>query len=178
MKKISILAAFFSLMLLSCNSEPTLQKYFVENIESKDFIAVDVSANVLRLDKSKITAEENEALKTFEKINILAFKADGKNQAKFEAEKAKVEGILKDKKYQELMKMSRGKDGGAVYFIGENDAIDEFILYGSNKDAGFAIARVLGDKMNPASIMTLLSIMQKANLDIEQLKPLQSMIKM
>lgn len=178
MKKISILAAFFSLMLLSCNSEPTLQKYFVENIESKDFIAVDVSANVLRLDKSKITAEENEALKTFEKINILAFKADGKNQVKFETEKAKVEGILKDKKYQELMKMSRGKDGGAVYFIGENDEIDEFILYGSNKDAGFAIARVLGNKMNPASIMTLLSIMQKANLDIEQLKPLQSMIKM
>ena len=97
---------------------------------------------------------------------------------KFETEKAKVEGILKDKKYQELMKMSRGKDGGAVYFIGENDAIDEFILYGSNKDAGFAIVRVLGDKMNPASIMTLLSIMQKANLDLEQLKPLESMIKM
>lgn len=178
MKKISILAAFFSLMLLSCNSEPTLQKYFVENIESKDFIAVDVSASILRLDKSKITDEENETLKTFEKMNILAFKADGKNQAKFEAERIKVEGILKDKKYQELMKMSRGKDGGAVYFIGENDAIDEFILYGSNKDAGFAIVRVLGDKMNPASIMTLLSIMQKANLDLEQLKPLESMIKM
>lgn len=178
MKKISILAAFFSLMLLSCNSEPTLQKYFVENIESKDFIAIDVSASILRLDKSKITAEENETLKTFEKMNILAFKADGKNQAKFETERAKVEGILKDKKYQELMKMNRGKDGGAVYFIGENDAIDEFILYGSNKDAGFAIVRVLGDKMNPASIMTLLSIMQKANLDLEQLKPLESMIKM
>lgn len=178
MKKISILAAFFSLMLLSCNSEPTLQKYFVENIESKDFIAIDVSASILRLDKSKITAEENETLKTFEKMNILAFKADGKNQAKFETERAKVEGILKDKKYQELMKMSRGKDGGAVCFIGENDAIDEFILYGSNKDAGFAIVRVLGDKMNPASIMTLLSIMQKANLDLEQLKPLESMIKM
>ena len=178
MKKIIVLATFLSLMLMSCNSEPSLQKYFVENIESKDFIAVDVSANILRLDEKNITAEEDKALKTFEKMNILAFKNDAKNTAKFDIEKAKVETILKDKKYQELMKMSRGKDGGAIYFVGENDKIDEFVLYGSNKDAGFAIVRVLGDEMNPTSIMTLLSLMQKANLDIEQLKPLEAMVKM
>ena len=178
MKKISILAAFFSLMLLSCNSEPTLQKYFVESTDAKDFIAVDVSANILRLDKSKITAEENETLKTFEKMNILAFKADATNQAKFETERIKVTAILKDKKYQELMKMSRGKDGGAVYFVGENNAIDEFILYGNSKDTGFAIVRVLGNDMNPSSIMTFLSILEKANLNLDQLKPLQAMVKM
>lgn len=177
MKKITILAAFFSLMLLSCNSEPSLQKYFVESTDAKDFIAVDVSANILRLDKSKITAEESETLKTFEKMNILAFKADANNQAKFEAEKIKLNAILKDKKYQELMKMSRGKDGGAVYFVGENDAIEEFILYGSEKDSGFAIVRVLGDNMNPASIMTMLSILKKADMDFAQLKPLEAMVK-
>lgn len=177
MRKISILAAFFSLMLLSCNSEPSLQKYFVESTDAKDFISVDVSANILRLDKSKITAEENETLKTFEKMNILAFKADATNQAKFEAERTKVNAILKNEKYQELMKMSRGKDGGAVYFVGENNAIDEFILYGSSKEEGFAIVRVLGDKMNPASIMTMLSILKKANLDMAQLKPLEAMVK-
>jgi len=178
MKKISILAAFFSLLLMSCNSEPSLQKYFVENTESKDFIAVDISASILKLDKQNISEEENKALETFKKMNILAFKNDGKNTAKFETEKAKVEVILKDKKYQELMKMSKGKDGGAVYFVGENDNIDEFVLYGSNKDAGFAIVRVLGDEMNPNSIMTMLSLLNKANLDIDQLKPLQSMVKM
>ena len=178
MRKISILAAFFSLMLLSCNSEPTLQKYFVESTDAKDFISGDVSASILRLDKSKITAAENETLKTFEKMNILAFKADATNQAKFEAERIKVNAILKNEKYQELMKMRRGKDGGAVYFVGENNAIDEFILYGSSKDTGFAIVRVLGNDMNPSSIMTFLSILEKANLNLDQLKPLQAMVKM
>lgn len=178
MKKISILVAFLSVMLVSCSSEPSLQKYFVESTDSKYFIAVDLSSSILKLDKKNISEEENKALDTFEKMNILAFKNDGKNAAKFETEKAKVTAILKNPKYQELMKMSRGNDGGAVYFVGENDDIDEFVLYGSNKDAGFAIIRVLGDKMNPTSIMTMLSLIQKANLDIDQLKPLESMIKM
>ena len=177
MKKISIVA-FLALMLMSCNSEPSLQKYFVESTDSNDFIAIDLSANVLKLDKKNISAEENKALDTFEKMNILAFKKDEKNAAKFETEKAKVGAILKNPKYQELMKMSKGNDGGAVYFVGENDNIDEFVLYGSNKEAGFAIVRVLGDEMNPSSIMTMLSLIQKANLDIDQLKPLESMIKM
>jgi len=178
MKKIILVATFFSLMLMSCSSEPSLQKYFVESTESNDFIAVDVSANILRLDKKNITAEEDKALQTFEKMNILAFKNDAKKASKFEAERAKVQTILKDKKYQELMKMSRGKDGGAIYFVGENDKIDEFVLYGSNKDTGFAVVRVLGDEMNPNSIMTLISLLQKANLDIAQLKPLEAMVKM
>ena len=178
MKKIILVATFFNLMLMSCSSEPSLQKYFVESTESNDFIAVDVSANILRLDKKNITAEEDKALQTFEKMNILAFKNDSKKASKFEAERAKVQTILKDKKYQELMKMSRGKDGGAIYFVGENDKIDEFVLYGSNKDTGFAVVRVLGDEMNPNSIMTLISLLQKANLDIAQLKPLEAMVKM
>lgn len=178
MKKIILVVTFFSLMLMSCSSEPSLQKYFVESTESNDFIAVDVSANILRLDKKNITAEEDKALQTFEKMNILAFKNDPKKAVKFEGERVKIETILKDKKYQELMKMSRGKDGGAIYFVGENDKIDEFVLYGSNKDTGFAVVRVLGDEMNPNSIMTLISLLQKANLDIDQLKPLEAMVKM
>ena len=176
MKKIAILTVFFSLMLMSCSSEPSLQKYFVESTNSNDFIAVDVSANILRLDKNNISAEENKALDTFEKMNILAFKNDGKNSAKFETEKTKVATILKNPKYQELMKVSSGKEGGAVYFVGEDNAIDEFVLFANKKDAGFAVVRVLGDDMNPASIMTMLSILKKSNIDLEQLKPLQAMV--
>ncbi|RRJ92480.1 DUF4252 domain-containing protein [Flavobacterium macacae] len=176
MKKISLFTAFFSLMLLGCNSEPTLQKYFVESTESNDFIAVDLSTNILKLEQTKLSAEEDKALKTIEKMNILAFKADGTNQAKFESEKAKLQTILKDKKYQELMKVSSGKEGGAVYFVGEDNAIDEFVLYANKKEAGFAVVRVLGDNMDPASIMTMLSILKKSNIDLEQLKPLQAMV--
>jgi hypothetical protein len=176
MKKIALFAIGLSLTLMSCNSEPTLQKYFVESTESKDFIALDLTTNILKLNKAALSAEENTALKTLEKMNVLAFKADGTNQTKFEAERTKVQTILKNPKYQELMKVSSGKEGGAVYFVGKDEAIDEFVLFANKKEAGFAVVRVLGDDMNPASIMTMLSILKKSNIDLEQLKPLQAMV--
>lgn len=176
MKKISLLAVLLSLILTSCNSEPTLQKYFVESTDSKDFIAVDLSTSILKLKKSELSSQENAALETLDKMNVLAFKADKTNTKQFEIERAKVQNILKDKKYQELMKVNSGKDGGAVYFVGEDNAIDEFVLFANKKEAGFAVVRVLGDDMNPASIMTMLSILKKSNIDLEQLKPLQAMV--
>jgi len=175
MKKLAIVAAL-CLMLWSCNSEPTLQQYFVENTESKDFIALDLTTDILKLNKSEISADENAALETLKKMNILAFKADEKNSAKFETERAKIKTILKNEKYQELIKVNSGKEGGAVYFVGKDDAIDEFVLYANKNDAGFAVVRVLGKNMSPTSIMTMLSVLKKANLDIEQLKPLQKMV--
>lgn len=175
MKRISLLAAF-CLMLVSCNTEPTLQQYFVENTESKDFIALDLTTDILKLNKAEISTDENAALETLKKMNILAFKADEKNPAKFEAERAKIKTILKNEKYQELIKVNSGKEGGAVYFVGKDDAIDEFVLFANKNDAGFAVVRVLGKDMSPTSIMTMLSVLKKANLDIEQLKPLQKMV--
>lgn len=176
MKRISLLLASFSMVLMSCNSEPTLQQYFVENIESKDFIALDLTTDILKVNKAAISADENAALETLEKMNVLAFKADDKNQKQFEVERSKVQTILKNEKYQELIKVNSGKEGGAIYFVGEDDNIDEFVLFANKKDAGFAVVRVLGNKMNPTSIMTMLSILKKANLDVEQLKPLQALV--
>jgi hypothetical protein len=49
-------------------------KVFVENTENKDFIALDVSPSILNVDKSKLSAEQNGALESFDKMNVLAFK--------------------------------------------------------------------------------------------------------
>jgi len=65
-------------LLISCNSKPSLQKYFVDNSENKDFISLDISPSILNLDKSKLTVEQNEALHSFQKMNILAFKRNEK----------------------------------------------------------------------------------------------------
>ncbi|AWK02775.1 DUF4252 domain-containing protein [Flavobacterium crocinum] len=168
---------FFLLTLVSCNSEPSLQKYFVENSEKKDFIALDVSPNILNVDKTKLSTEQNEALNSFDKMNILAFKADQNNQTQFETERNKVKAILKDPKYQELMKFGSGKDGASVSYVGSDDNIKEFVIFANRKENGFAVVRVLGENMNPNNIMTLMSVLQKSKIDMEQLKPLEQLIK-
>ena len=177
MKTISIYAVLALLLLVGCNSEPSLQKYFVENSENKDFIAVDVSPSILNVDASKLTADQAKALRSIDKMNILAFKRNDKNQAQFEAERSKVNAILKDEKYQQLMKFGSGKDGASVSYVGDDEHINEFVVYANKKENGFAVVRVLGKDMNPTSIMNMISILKESNLDLEQLKPLQEMMR-
>ncbi|OMQ10052.1 DUF4252 domain-containing protein [[Flexibacter] sp. ATCC 35103] len=177
--KISIFtsALLAILTLVSCNSNPSLQKYFVENTDNKDFIALDLSPSILNVEKTKLSAEQNEALKSFDKMNILAFKANAANQAQFEAERAKVKTILKDPKYQQLMSFGSGKDGASISYVGTDDNIEEFVVFANKKENGFAVVRVLGKNMNPNNIMTLMSVLKESKIDMEQLKPLQQLIK-
>ncbi|WP_339920878.1 DUF4252 domain-containing protein [uncultured Flavobacterium sp.] len=177
MKTIYSFAIFLSLLVVGCNTEPTLQKYFVENTENKDFIVLDVSPSILNLDKAKLSAEENGALESFDKMNVLAFKLNETNKAQFETERAKINLILKEKKYQQLMKYGSGSAGASVSYVGSDEHIDEFVLFANSKDAGFAVVRVLGDDMNPNNILTLMSVLKKSNIDMAQLKPLQEMFK-
>ena len=176
MKRILSLLIIVSALFSSCNNEPSLQKYFVEKTENKNFVALDLSPNMLNIDSSKLSSEENAALKSFEKVNILAFKLNDSNKAEFESEKVKVGKILKEEKYQELMKFGSGKDGASVSFVGDDEHIDEFVFYANNKENGFAVIRVLGKDMNPTGILSLMSVLKNANVDLEQLKPLQQMI--
>ena len=170
------MALLFSLFLISCNSEPTLQKYFVENTENKNFIALDVSPDILNVDKTKLSIAQADALKSFDKMNVLAFKLNDKNKAEFETERAKVDLILKDKKYQQLMKFGSGKEGASVSFVGTDEHIEEFVFYANKKENGFAVVRILGKDMNPTSVMTMMTVLQQSNIDLEQLKPLQQLM--
>lgn len=177
MKASVFTTAFLVLLtLVSCNSDPSLQKYFVENTDNKDFIALDVSPSILNLEKSKLSAEQTEALNSFDKMNILAFKANDKNQAQFETERAKVKAILKDPKYQQLMSFGSGKDGASISYVGTDDNIKEFVVFANKKENGFAVVRVLGENMNPNNIMTLMSVLKESKIDMEQLKPLQALL--
>lgn len=177
MKRVYSITILCSLFLVSCNNESTLQKYFVENTENKDFIALDVSPSILNVDKTKLSVEQSEALQSFDKINILAFKSNGKNQAQFDSERAKVASILKNEKYQQLMKVGSGKDGASISYVGSDEHIEEFVLFANKKETGFAVIRILGKDMNPTNIMTMISVLKSSNIDMEQLKPLQGLLK-
>jgi hypothetical protein len=172
-----IITLLVGLVFGSCNSEPTLQKYFVENTENKDFIAVDLSSSILNVDKAKLTVAQSEALHSFDKMNVLAFKLNDKNKAQFEVERAKVNLILKDTIYQQLMKFGSGKEGASVSYVGTDDHINEFVFFANKKDIGFAVVRVIGKDMNPTHIMNMISVLKESKIDLEQLKPLQELIK-
>jgi len=178
MRAIVFLTVFLtSLLLLSCDSKPTIQKYFVANSENKDFVALDISPTILNLDKTKLSAEQKRALESFDKMNVLVFKLDENNQAQYEVESQKITQILKDKSYQQLMKVGSGKDGATISFVGDEDNINEFVVFAKRKENGFAVVRILGNNMNPNNIMTMLSVLKESKIDTAQLAPLKDLIK-
>ena len=175
MKSVSIYVLGL-ILLVSCQSEPSLQKYFVAHSEDKNFVAVDVAPDILKIEKTHLTAAQSKALASFDKMNVLAFKCDGKNLVQYDVERVKVNAILKDEKYQQLMRVGSGKDGASVSFVGDDEHIDEFVIYANKSENGFAIVRILGKDMNPTMIMDMISILKDSKLDLDQLKPLQALM--
>jgi len=177
MEKLLVLVSCV-ILLWSCEDKPTLQKYFVKNTESPKFVALDLASNIIKTDKMSLSETEKAALESFEKMNILAFKSDSTNALVYEKEIKEVKAILKDESYQQLMKAGSGNDGAAIYFVGNDDEhIEEFVILAGKKENGFAVVRVLGNDMNPTHIMNMLTLLQKSNFDIEQLKPLQHLMQ-
>ena len=167
-----------ALVLFSCDSKPSLQKYFVEKTESSKFIAVDLSPNIIKTNKVNLSETEKAALESFDKMNVIAFKSDSTDVTGYETEISKVKAILKEETYQQLMKFGSGNDGAAIYFVGNDDEhIEEFVVLSQKKENGFAVIRVLGNDMNPNHVLNMLRLLQKSNLDLEQLHPLQQLMK-
>lgn len=145
---------FASLLLVGCNQQPTIQEYYVQKQENNDFIAIDLPASLLKVDEDA-SQETKETMATIKKLNILAFKITDANEAAYKAEAAQVKEILKSKKYNELMRMKHENMNIIINYEGDDDAINEFVLFAADNKKGFALARVLGEKMQPAKIMKM-----------------------
>jgi len=164
--------------LVSCNQGPTLQTYYVDNELQPGFTSMDVPTSFLKIDESTLDDTQLEAYQSVDKLNMLAFVISEDNTATFNTEVSKLKSILKDNKYQELIRGGNTEDGKfSVSFIGEEDAIDELILFGYANDKGFAVVRVLGDNMSVNKLMTLSSILDKANLNEDDFKQFTEIFK-
>ncbi|WP_298999172.1 DUF4252 domain-containing protein [Flagellimonas sp. S174] len=154
-----------AILLASCSSQQSLQEYYVDNSENPNFIALDVPASILKLNEESLSSSQKEAVESLRKFNMLAFKKTADNVAEYRAEKAKVKEILKDDEFVELMKINSQYGKGVIKYLGDEDAIDEVIIYGDSKDMGFALVRVLGKDMNPAHIVQIMQALQKSDYD-------------
>lgn len=162
--------------VVSCKDETTLQEYYVENQNSQQYLAFDLPASLLTGDNSKLNAEQKATLETIKKVNVLGFPLKDENQALYESEKAKLVEILKADKYQQLMRYGGGTRKAELYYLGEEDAIDELIIFGSDDEKGFGIARVTGNDMDPEAMIRLLKSFDDGDLDIAGLPKLEGFL--
>ena len=152
-KKLSFII-LATLVLVACNKQRTVQEYYVQKQESDNFISIDLPASLLKVEEGA-SEETKKTMATIKKLNILAFKVNETNAAEFKTELAEVKSILKGDNYTELMRMKHEGINIVINYQGTDDAIYEFLLLASNNEKGFALARILGDKMQPEKIMKM-----------------------
>lgn len=167
-----------SVLLGSCNSETSLQQYFVNNQESNRFIAIDIPTSMFA-NTETLNEEQLATLETVKKVNLLAFplKKDTSDLQQYQAEKQKLQNILSNEKYQLLMKYGSNDRKAEIYFTGKEDAIDEVILFGYDDNRGVGVARVLGKDMNPGKILKLVKSLEKGDINFDGLKGVAGMFK-
>jgi len=173
--KIFGILAIVAIFSVGCDQHPSLQKYYVDSNENAEFLKFDIPVSILSLKNEDTSEEVKKTLKSIKKVNFLAFQLKETNKAEFIDEKQKVKEILKNPKYQELITIGHGKQSYTVKFLGEEDAIDEVIFFGSDEDRGFALVRVLGKNMNPSKMMVLAQEL-KLNGDDGSMKQIESFI--
>ncbi len=166
--KIVAIALIACVSFTSCNNGETLQEYYVANQENGDFILVDVPTSLISQDSDVLDEEQKKVLKTVRKINIMAFPLKENSTTDFNAEKSKVKTILASDDYEELMKVNSDEGNMKLYMRGEEDAIDEVIVFASQDTKGFVLARLLGNDMNIGDMMNLAKSIESSGIDVSQ----------
>lgn len=174
--KLGFLYLFLVALMVSCDTSQSLQQYYVESKENNEFISIDIPSSILQLKNDNIEEEVKQTLKTIKKVNFLALQLTDTNSAMVAEEQQKVKNILQGSKYKELMKMNANNINVSVNYLGEEEAIDEVIIFGAENTKGFAIVRVIGENMNPSDIFKL---MEKIQLDSDsgEMKQLEGILK-
>ncbi|MCB4808774.1 DUF4252 domain-containing protein [Tamlana sp. 62-3] len=172
-----LLVVITTVFLTSCGDEPSLQQYFVNHQESANFISQDLPLSMVEIDKTGFTKEQLEAYESVKKLNFLGFKSNETNTEMYNQEIAKVKTILANEEYNDLMEFSDRGNKIIVKYLGEEDEADEVIVFGSAKETGFGVVRILGNDMSPEKMMTLIDAFQKANINEKQLENIVNFFK-
>jgi hypothetical protein len=176
MKKVLIIMVLLSLGVVSCDNETTLQEFYVEHQNDNQYLAFDIPASLLTGDNSALNAEQKATLETIKKVNVLGFPLKEENKETYETEKERLTSILKADKYKQLMRYGGGNRKAELYYLGEEDAIDELIVFGSDDEKGFGIARVTGNDMDPEAMIRLLKSFEKGDLNVAGLPDLDGFL--
>jgi hypothetical protein len=158
-----------ALSLISCADGSSLQRYLVDKQDDDKFLKIDIATSLLESDDADFTEEQKQILNTIKKVNVVAFPLNGKNASDYEAERAELAKILDNEKYVLLGKVSSNGSMMTMKYLGEEDAIDEVIIFASDDERGFAVFRLLGEDMKPGQMLKLMNSINSGDLDVSAL---------
>jgi ribosomal protein S8E len=137
-------------------------------------LIVNIPASALGIAKENLSESDVEVLESFHKLNILAYKADPNNPEFMEQELLTIRSIINIPPYEELMAVKDRRLSGKVIVVGKDTDLEEVVFFGHSPQAGFVLARVLGNQMTAQKVAQFTSLIQEENVDPEVFAGLQN----
>lgn len=163
-------------VITACKKSVSVQQYYVNSKEKPEFISVDIPSSILQLKTADIPEEAQETLKSIKKVNFLAFKLEENNKDKYVQERETLKKIVKNSNYKDLIRFKQNNNNIRISYLGEENAIDEVLIFGYDNSKGFALVRLLGEKMNISNIAKIVEGV-KANENSKEIEKLIDVFK-
>jgi hypothetical protein len=166
-KKLSIYLSLVLLFVLSTSCEPkmTLQRYFYQAQENGDFLLIDLPTSLLGQSMDSLTEKQRETISSVRKVSALIYRDSSKGDF-IKKQQAIINEFLESDGFKPLLVAKMNDEAQmSVLVQGSIDQIDEAVFFGYSDDQGFILARVLGNKMNPAAFYELASTIEESEFE-------------
>ena len=158
--------------LVSCNSNTSIQEYFVNAKDNDKLIGLDIDPGMFVSLKEGASQESVDVLASIGKVNIVAYRlteTDSISKAKvdfYTTERLKIKEVIKNNDLESLFKFnSKEKSVSLLYKESGSELIDEVIVFAYDDTMGFVLVRVTGDNIDPAKII---KVMNSKEFDVSE----------
>ncbi|WP_415374310.1 DUF4252 domain-containing protein [Patiriisocius sp. Uisw_017] len=165
-----------SLTLMSCDTSKSLQSYIVDKQEDDRFMKIDLATSLLT-EMESLPEDQKMILKTVKKMNVVAYPKKEGTDAEYNTEKDRLSVIFDQEQYKQLGSFNVNGQNVSLMYLGDENAIDEVIVYGRDDDKGLVVFRLLGDEMNPSELIKLSNVIEKGDLDLSKLAGMEDIFK-
>jgi hypothetical protein len=116
MKKLLIFAVV--LAFVGCSKTQSIQEYYVAKSEDPNFLVIDIPTSILGINNEVLNEEEQAALDSFQKLNVLMFRKTAANADQFPEELKAIRQIIDGEQFDPLMTLSDRQFSGKLLLEG------------------------------------------------------------
>jgi hypothetical protein len=159
MKKLLIFAVLVA--FVGCSKTQSIQEYYVAKSEDPNFLVIDIPTSILGINNEVLNEEEQAALDSFQKLNVLMFRKTAANADQFPEELKAIRQIIDGEQFDPLMTLSDRQFSGKLLLEGSVESPDEIVFFVSASDEGFLLVRLIGSKMQVEKAVVLAKALER-----------------
>ena len=161
----SLLASLLLVLMTSCESKITLQRYFYEAHQNNEFTIIELPASLLGSSLDELSEKQRETVASLRKLSVIIYR-DSTNSEFLQEQHKIINEFLNRDGFKPFFDARMNDEAHvSIQVQGSLDQFDEAVFFGYADDQGFILARVLGDKMNPAAYMELATTLEESEFE-------------